>query len=76
MNKNIIVCILLTLIPITSKANSLLDSIIIGDREPIEQPIKSNDSSKNSYPDPFSEDDIIFTITNENWKIFIYLYEL
>jgi len=67
MNKNIIVCILLTLIPITSKANSLLDSITIGDREPIEQPITSYDSSKNSYPDPFSEDEIIFTITNENY---------
>ena len=70
MNKNIIVCILLTLIPITSKANSLLDSITIGDREPIEQPIKSYDSSKNSYPDPFSEDKIIFTITNENYLEF------
>ena len=70
MNKNIIVCILLTLIPIISKANSLLDSITIGDREPIEQPIKSYDSSKNSYPDPFSEDKIIFTITNENYLEF------
>ncbi len=70
MNKNIIVCILLTFIPITSKANSLLDSIIIGDREPIEQPIKSYDSSNNSYPDPFSEDEIIFTITNENYLEF------
>ena len=70
MNKNIIVCILLTFIPITSKANSLLDSITIGDREPIEQPIKSYDSSNNSYPDPFSEDEIIFTITNENYLEF------
>ena len=70
MNKNIIVCILLTLIPIASKANSLLDSITIGDREPIEQPIKSYDSSNNSYPDPFSEDEIIFTITNENYLEF------
>ena len=70
MNKNIIVCILFTLIPITSKANSLLDSITIGDREPIEQPIKSYDSSNNSYPDPFSEDEIIFTITNENYLEF------
>jgi len=70
MNKNIIVCILLTLIPITAKANSLLDSITIGDREPIEQPIKSYDSSKNSYPDPFSEDKIIFTITSENYLEF------
>ena len=70
MNKNIIVCILLTLIPISSKASSLLDSITIGDREPIEQPIKSYDSSKNSYPDPFSEDKIIFTITNENYLEF------
>ena len=70
MNKNIIVCILLTLIPITSKAISLIDSITIGDREPIEQPIKSYDPLKNSYPDPFSEDKIIFTITNENYLEF------
>ena len=58
------------LTPISSKANSLLDSIIIGDRQPIEQPIKSYDPSKNSYPDPFSEDKIIFTITNENYLEF------
>ena len=32
MNKNIIVSLLLILTPISSKANSLLDSIIIGDR--------------------------------------------
>ena len=70
MNKNIIVSILLILIPISSKANSLLDSIIIGERQPIEQPIKSYDPSKNSYPDPFSEDKIIFTITNENYLEF------
>ena len=70
MNKNIIVSLLLILTPISSKANSLLDSIIIGDRQPIEQPIKSYDPSKNSYPDPFSEDKIIFTITNENYLEF------
>ena len=70
MNKNIIVSILLILIPISSKANSLLDSIIIGERQPIEQPIKSYDPSKNSYPNPFSEDKIIFTITNENYLEF------
>jgi len=70
MNKNIIVSLLLILIPISSKANSLLDSITIGERQPIEQPIKSYDPSKNSYPDPFSEDKIIFTITNENYLEF------
>ena len=70
MNKNIIVCILLTIIPFTSKANSLSDLITIGDRQPIDQPIQSYDSSKNSYPDPFSEDEIILTITNENYLEF------
>ena len=67
MNKNIIVSILLILIPISSKANSLLDSVTIGDRQPIERPIASYDSSTNSYPDPFSDDEILFTITNENY---------
>ena len=67
MNKNIIVSILLILIPISSKANSLLDSVTIGDRQPIELPIASYDPSTNSYPDPFSDDEILFTITNENY---------
>ena len=70
MNRNIILCILLILIPITSKANSLLDFITIGDREPLENPIQSYESSNNSYPDPFWEDDIIFTITKENYLEF------
>ena len=41
MNKNIIVSILLILIPISSKANSLLDSIIIGEYNDVKDEIQS-----------------------------------
>ena len=70
MNKNIIIFLLLILIPISSNANQLLDFITIGDREPIEHPINPMTTSKNSYPDPFPEDQILFTITKENYEEF------
>ena len=70
MNKNIIALILLIIVPVSTKANSLLESLSIGDREPINKPIAKFDISANSYPDPFSEDEIIFSITNENYSDF------
>ena len=70
MNKNIITLLLLIIIPFSVKANSLLESLSIGDKEPITKPIASFDISSNSYPDPFSEDEVIFSITNENYLDF------
>ena len=70
MNKNIITLLLLTIIPFSAKANSLLESLSIGDKNPINKPIASFDISSNSYPNPFLEDEIIFSITNENYLDF------
>ena len=70
MNKNIITLLLLIIIPFSAKANSLLESLSIGDKNPINKPIASFDISSNSYPNPFLEDEIIFSITNENYLDF------
>ena len=70
MNKCFIIILLAIIIPISSKANSLVESLSIGDRQPINEPISSYDTTSNSYPDPFSEDEIIFTITSENYQKF------
>ncbi len=48
-----------------------LDSIKIPDREPINQPINNYDPSTNSYPDPFSEDEVLFTIDKNNFSKYI-----
>ena len=48
-----------------------LDTIKIPDREPINQPINNYDPSTNSYPDPFSEDEVLFTIDKNNFSEYI-----
>ena len=70
MIRNILFIPLLIIAPITSKANPLLNDLSIGDRQPIIKPIAAFDDTTNSYPDPFSEDDIIFSITSENYMEF------
>ena len=40
----------------------------IGTRQPITSPIKEFNQEKNSYPDPFSEDEILFTIHTDNFS--------
>ena len=70
MNRNIVILLLLIIIPFSSKANSLLESLSIGDKEPINKPIAAFNISSNSYPDPFSEDEIIFSITHKNYLDF------
>ena len=39
----------------------------IGERQPINSPISSYDPAGNSYPDPFADDEILFTINGENY---------
>ena len=39
-----------------------LELLEINERMPITKPINGYDEVKNSYPDPFSDDEIIFTI--------------
>ena len=42
-------------------------SLDIPERQPINSPITTYDANMNSYPDPFSEDEIIFTIDQNNY---------
>jgi len=42
----------------------------IGERIPINSPIEGFDNNSNFYVDPFIDDQIIFTITSENYKQF------
>ena len=44
-----------------------LNDLKIGDKEPINEPIDIYDPNKNSYPDPFSEDEILFSIDQSNY---------
>ena len=55
------------LIFISKVASFDLISYDIGEREPINNPISEYDGSTSSYPDPFSDDEIIFTINKDNF---------
>lgn len=44
-----------------------LNTLTIGDRQPINEPIIDYDPSTNSYPDPFNADEILFTIDKDNY---------
>ena len=70
LKKNILLLFLLT-ISTTSLADYDIKSIEIGERQPIEKPVSNFDSNINSYPDPFSDDEIIFTIDKNNYVEFI-----
>ena len=70
MLKNIILLLILIFLPLPLFGDVITSLEQIGEKIPINSPIESFDSSKNSYPDPFSEDPILFTITVENYKKF------
>ena len=44
-----------------------LEMLKIGERQPINSPIDSYDPAENSYPDPYADDEILFTINGENY---------
>ncbi len=44
-----------------------INMLKIGERQPINYPTESYDPNINSYPDPFYEDEILFTIDKENY---------
>ena len=48
-----------------------LNSIKIGDREPIIAPIDDYNSELNSYPDPFYQDKKLFTIDKSNYHQYV-----
>ena len=54
--------------PIFLFAETKFYNIEIGDRQPIKTPISQFDENSNSYPDPFIEDQIIFTIDKSNYR--------
>jgi|TARA_Y100000816_G_scaffold292524_1_gene288337 hypothetical protein len=70
MFKKIILLLFFTIFPLLSFADFDLDLLKIGEREPIMKPVKSFRLDMNSYPDPFSDDEIIFTIDKENYMEF------
>ena len=62
---NILIIVVLT--PFYVIADPIFSSETIGEREPITSPLSEFDPELDSYPDPFSSDQIIFTINNENY---------
>ena len=48
-------------------AETDLSNIIIEDRKPINSPITGYNPDINSYPDPFHNDEILFTIDKNNY---------
>ena len=70
MNKNIILLFLLVLSPNLLNANELLEILKIEEWQPITQPIPEYNNNTNSYPDPFSDDKVLFTITKDNYLEF------
>ena len=45
-----------------------LNLLETSERMPITSPISGYDEAKNSYPDPFADDEIIFTINGDNYQ--------
>ena len=66
MNKKLLFLLFLSLMS-PSFADFDLKSLEIGDRQPINVPIEGYDPLKNSYPDPFPNDQILFTIDEKNY---------
>ena len=64
--KNILLFIFL-LLPSFLLADSEINDIYIGEREPIISPIPQYDPEINSYPNPFNDDQIILTIDKNNY---------
>ena len=69
--KKIFLVLILLIISFPVYADFEINSLVIGERNPITVPIKSYDSSQNSYPDPFHDDEILFTIDKSNYLNFV-----
>ena len=70
MLKKIVLFLFFITCSISSFADFNINSLQISEREPINKPIKSFDEGENSYPNPFSNDNIIFTIDKNNFNSF------
>ena len=69
IRKNILL-LLLIILSTSALADFDINSQKIGEREPINQPISGYDHNENNYPDPFSSDEIVFTIDKSNFQNF------
>ena len=67
MIKNIKISLIILLLPICGYADTIFTPKDVGERVPITSPLAEFNSELNSYPDPFSTDQIIFTINKENY---------
>ncbi len=70
MNRKINILIIIALSPFYAIADPIFTIETIGERAPITSPISEFDPELNSYPDPFSSDQIILTINAENYSEF------
>ena len=70
MNKKIVLLIFLLLSNDFVNADQNFNLLEIGEREPLNQPISEYDPDTNSYPDPFYNDEVLFTITSNNYLKF------
>ncbi len=71
MLKKIILLLSFSALPSILFADLDVNSLEIGGKEPINEPISGYENELNSYPDPFSEDQIILTIDNNNYSNYI-----
>ena len=70
MIRKINILIIVVLTPFHVIADPIFSSETIGKREPITSPLSEFDPELDSYPDPFSSDQIILTIDAENYFSF------
>ena len=68
MFKNTIILLSLLFFPSNLFGQIVVSLEEIGERVPINSPVEGFDSSSSSYVDPFINDQILFTITSENYK--------
>ena len=67
MFRKIVIFLFYLLFSLPVNAEFDLEMLKIGERQPINSPISSSDPAGNSYPDPFADDEILFTINGENY---------
>ena len=68
MIKKIKISLIILLIPLCGYADSTLSFENIGERVPITKPLAEYDPRSDSYPDPFSSDQILLTINVNNYN--------
>ena len=70
MIRKINILIIMVLVPFNLVADPVFSIETIGERAPITSPLSEFNTKSDSYPDPFSSDQIILTIDAENYISF------